>query len=117
MFNSISEAANNNLLINSELFVFTDNFAAESAFHKGYSCSRKLFQLMLTLQQLQMHSDITMHMVHIAGKGMISQGTDGLSRGSTVEDVMSGRSFLDFVPLHLNVLERQCPSLSGWVLS
>ena len=47
---------------------------------------------------------------------MIAQGTDGLSRGSTTEGVMVGKSFLSFVPLHLNALERQGESLQDWVL-
>ncbi len=57
------------------------------------------------------------HFVHIAGTRMIEQGTDGLSRGNTTEGVMQGQNFLSFVPLNLNVLERQDQPLKGWVES
>jgi hypothetical protein len=45
---------------------------------------------------------------------MISQGTDGLSRGVVTEGVMAGKSMLSFVPLYLNALDRQ-PSLLDWL--
>jgi hypothetical protein len=48
---------------------------------------------------------------------MIAQGTDGLSRGSTYQGVMTGSSFLDYVALHRNALERQGPALLDWALS
>ena len=40
---SIANAAVQDLLLQSELFVFTDNSTAESAFFKGTSSSKKLF--------------------------------------------------------------------------
>ena len=117
MINAIKDAAERNLLKDTELFVFTDNVTAESAFFKGTSSSRKLFELMLSLHQLQMHTGIPLHVIHITGKRMISQGTDGLSRGITSERVMAGHSMLSFVPLHLNTLECEGPSLEQWILS
>ncbi len=78
LINAITNFSNNGLLDNTELFVFTDNSVAESAFFKGTSSSKKLFELMLSLRELQMHKGLVLHMVHVSGKRMISQGTDGL---------------------------------------
>ena len=38
---------------------------------------------------------------------MIAQGTDGLSRGELTTGVMRGMPMLEFVPLHLSVLDRR----------
>jgi hypothetical protein len=116
LINAIKDALGKGLLDKRELFVFTDNFTAESAFFKGSSSSRKLFELVLDLRNMEMHSGLMVHMIHVAGLRMISQGTDGLSRGISTEGVMTGKSLLSFVPLHLSALERQGPSLQDWVL-
>ena len=47
---------------------------------------------------------------------MISQGTDGLSRGDLSEGVMRGKRMLSFVPLHLSALERSY-ELQAWIRS
>jgi hypothetical protein len=47
--NAIESANSKGLLENSEWFIFTDNFAAKSTFHKGTSSSKPLFELMLVL--------------------------------------------------------------------
>jgi len=61
-----------------------------------------------------MSGRICLHMIHIAGSRMISQGTDGLSRGNVNSGVMTGLPILQFVPLHLSALQRSPPVLS-WV--
>ena len=78
------------------MFLFTDNTTAEYAFYKGNSSSEKLFSLVLRLRKLQMHGNITLHLIHIAGTRMIDCGKDGLSRGVTNEGVMTGNHLLDF---------------------
>jgi hypothetical protein len=45
---------------------------------------------------------------------MISQGTDGLSRGDMLNGVMGGADMLTFIPLALTAVERQ-PELMEWV--
>ena len=82
-----------------EVFLFTDNAVAEGAFYKGTSSSKKLFELILKLRLLEMKEGFLVHIIHIAGTRMISQGSDGLSRGDANEGVMTGRSMLDFVPI------------------
>jgi hypothetical protein len=118
LVHAIEEAHSKGLLENSELFVFTDNSAAEGAFYKGTSPSRRLFELVLRLRTLQMSGSLALHVIHVAGKRMIAQGTDALSRGITTAGVMAGMEFSSFVPLHLSVQERQDPCiLHQWVTS
>jgi hypothetical protein len=51
------------------------------------------------LQTLEMMYKMTIHVIHISGKRMIAQGTDGCSRGSLMEGVMVGADMLMFVNL------------------
>ena len=51
---------------------------------------------------------------HVAGTRIISQGTDGLSRGDMLEGVIKGREMLSYVPLHLSALNRDL-SLQNWI--
>lgn len=113
---AIEEAYDEGVLRETELFMFTDNSPAESAYYKGTSSSLKLFELVLRLRKLQMKGDLRIHLVHVSGKRMIAEGTDGLSRGDLSEGVMGGARLLDFVPLHKCALERE-PELLDWVCS
>jgi len=107
---------NMNNLIGIEVFLFTDNLVAESAFFKGTSSSKSLFELILKLRQLELSGGFKVHVIHIAGSRMIAQGTDGLSRGDIGEGVMSGQSMLEFVPINKSCLDRS-PLLRDWILS
>lgn len=62
----------------SELFIFTDNAAAEGRFYKGTSLPRLLFNLISRLRKAE-HGGFKLHVVHVSGRRMIAQGTDGLS--------------------------------------
>jgi hypothetical protein len=97
-----------------EIFMFTDNSTAEAAFWKGTSVSPRLFEPVLQLKRLEIDHDLILHVVHISGKRMIAQGTDGLSRADHSQGVMRGKHILDFVPLHLNPLEQE-PGLKTWL--
>lgn len=99
-----------------EIFLFTDNSTAEAAFYKGTSSSRKLFEAILRLRQLEVKQGCSIHFIHVAGTRMICQGTDGLSRGDLGEGVMNGGSMLSYVPLHLSALER-AKGLREWITS
>jgi hypothetical protein len=112
---AIEDAYSKQLLNDLELFFFTDNSTAEAVFYKGTSTSEKLFNLILRLREIQMSGCLILHVIHIAGKRMIAQGTDGLSRGITCAGVMEGQDHHFSVPLHLNALERQGESLKDWV--
>ena len=97
-----------------EIFMFTDNSTAEAAFCKGTSSSPLLFELVLELKRLEVESDLILHVIHVSGKRMIAQGTDGLSRADHLEGVMQGKPIENFIPLHLNAFERE-KGLSTWV--
>lgn len=94
---------------------FTDNRRVEAAFYNGTFTSRKLFELIVRLQGLQMHGDMALHFIHVVGKQMMDQGTDGLSRGSLCEGIMQGKDPLRYIPLNKSVMERQPHPLRAWV--
>jgi hypothetical protein len=97
-----------------ELFMFTDNSTAESAFFKGTSTSKALFELVLELRQIEMRTGSRLHIIHVPGTRMIDQGTDGLSRGDMNAGVMAGDDLMAHVPLHLSALDRR-PKLAEWL--
>lgn len=97
-----------------EVFIFTDNSTAESAYFKGTSSSKLLFNIVLKLRKLEFSGSFKIHFIHVAGSRMISQGTDGLSRGDLSEGVMRGVRMLSFVPLHLTCFQRS-DRLKGWI--
>jgi hypothetical protein len=101
-------------LSQTELFLFTDNSMAESAFYKGSSSSKQLHNLVLRLHSVAMQYQIIIHMVHVSGKRMIAQGTDGCSRGVLMEGVMAGKDMLLFVDLDKSAIEDHTPLLE-WV--
>jgi len=98
-----------------EAFMFTDNSAAEAAFWKGTSKSRKLLHLVLRLRQLEMTTGMILHSIHVSGKRMIAQGTDGLSRGDHLTGALAGQSLTAFMLLQLGVFERS-PTLKEWAV-
>ena len=99
-----------------ELFIFTDNSTAERAFFKGSSKSKILHDLVLRLRKLEMTAGIKLHFVHVSGTRMITQGSDGLSRGNLSEGVMRGEEMSSFIPLHLSALARS-KELKIWITS
>jgi hypothetical protein len=101
-------------LRNCKFFLFTDNSTAEGCFYKGTSKSKRLHSLVLSLRLLELEFGMTLHLVHISGKRMIAQGTDGCSRGSLMEGVMAGKDMLTFVDLGRSAVERH-PPLLDWV--
>ncbi len=86
----VDEEAKAGRLRNCEFFLFTDNSTAESCFYRGSSKSRHLHALVLVLRALEMTHGMVIHVIHVSGKRMIAQGTDGCSRGSLMEGVMAG---------------------------
>jgi hypothetical protein len=98
----------------SEFFIFTDNSTAEAAFWKGTSKSPLLFELVLRLKELEIEKDIQIHVVHVSGKRMIAEGSDGLSRADHGEGVMLGKDIRTFIPLHLDPVVRE-PKVGDWI--
>jgi hypothetical protein len=94
--------------------MFNDNYVTECAYFKGTSSSPIMFGLVLRLRKLELHSGWKIHVIHIAGTRMISQGIDGLSQGDMLTGAMGGADMLTFIPLALTAVERQ-PELTEWV--
>jgi hypothetical protein len=117
LVSSIENLIADGTLIGGEVYIFTDNFTAESAFYKGNTSSKALFALVLHLRSAEMVGLIQLHVIHVAGTRMLSQGTDGLLSGCLTEGIMSCTPMLSFIPLHLSVLDHQpllLPWLRGW---
>lgn len=110
------EEARKGNLSNTEFWLFTDNITAEACFHRGNSSSKLLHDLVLRLRVLEIQHSVVIHVVHVAGKRMIAQGTDGVSRSSMLEGVMVGEDMLKFIPLAKTAIERH-PPLLEWVAS
>ena len=116
LVDTVGEEARAGRLRDCELFVFTDNSTAEGCFHRGTSKSVHLHSLVLELRTLEMIYGMTIHVIHISGRRMIAQGTDGCSRGSLMEGVMAGQEMLCFVDLAKSEVERHPPVLE-WIRS
>jgi hypothetical protein len=114
LVNTVSSEARAGRLNNCEFFLFTDNSTAESCFYKGTSKSKLLHSLVLSLRMLEMEYGMSIYIVHISGTRMIAQGTDGCSRGSLMEGVMTGTDMLAFVDLSRSAIDRH-PPLLDWV--
>ena len=104
LVDSIEEIGRKDDLGGVELYFFTDNSTAERAFYKGSSTSELLHQLISRLKLFEMNYGCKIVLVHVAGTRMISQGTDGLSRGNMTEGVMVGKAIKDFIPIHKSPL-------------
>ena len=97
-----------------ELWIFTDNAVSESAFNKGSSKSKLLHGLCARVRRAEMAYSLQVQVVWIAGMRMISQGTDGLSRGDLTSEVMAGDDFLSHIPLNRGAFDRS-PALKDWL--
>jgi hypothetical protein len=116
LIESLEEEARAGRMVETEVFLCTDNSTTESAFYKGSSSSRKLHGLILKLHKLQMEFRLIIHLIHVSGKRMIAQGTDGCSRGVLMEGVMAGQDMLSFIDLAKTATERS-PTLLPWIRS
>ena len=68
-------------LHNSTLFYFTDNMVTYYIVSGGSSTSPELQKLVRRIKYLELSLGIRLEVVHIPGRHMIDQRTDGLSRG------------------------------------
>ena len=86
----------------SELFLFINNEVAERIHFRGSSKSSRLHQTILELRKTELDGDLIIQFVWISGKGMIAQGTDGLSRADLSSGVMGGQKKFKIPPLGRN---------------
>ena len=82
-----------------KFFLFTDNSTVESCYYCGSSKSKQLQSMVLELQMLEIEFGKTICIVHIFGKRIIAQDTDGCLQGSLMEEMMTGEYMLMFVDL------------------
>ena len=116
LVDTLKEMADQDELKGKEIFLFTDNSTSEAAYYSGSSSSEKLFDLVLRVKLLEMNSLTKIHVIHVLGKWMKVQGSDGLSQGNLNVRVMAGRKMMDFVPIHLSAFERST-TLMPWITS
>jgi len=102
-------------LLNTLLFLFTDNSTVEAAIAKGNSTSPLLFDLVIELKTAEMRYGFRSHVIHISGSRMVSQGTDGVSRGNLQHSAILSKPIRMFAPINLSAFERSC-TLKDWVL-
>ena len=114
LLDSIKVEARQNKLHGYEVWMFTDNWVAESCYVKGSCHSRILNEMVAELHVLAMNHGFSLHIVHVAGTRMIAQGTDPLSRGEFESGVMGGDSMLAHIPLNLGAMDRS-PVLGEWI--
>jgi hypothetical protein len=100
--------------VDCKIFWFTDNSTDLEAYYKGNSSSRSLFELVVRLRPLALGASLILHVIHVSGKQMIAQGTDGLSRGDHTEGVMQGKDIREYIPLHLDAFQRS-PGSKDWL--
>ena len=96
------------------MIMATDNATAESCFYKGNSSSEKLFELVVRLRKLELQHQFKLYVTHVSGKRMISQGTDGISRGQLNAGVGLGDLMLQYCPWNLSAIDR-APTLKNWI--
>jgi hypothetical protein len=111
---SLEDEASAGNLMNSEVFMFTDNSTVEACAIKGSSSSPKLLGLVVRLRAMTTLYGIRIHIFHVSGTRMIAQGTDGVSRGFLGEGIMSGESMVSFIPIHMTATERS-GGLVSWI--
>jgi hypothetical protein len=97
------------------LFYFTDNLVSYYVVHNGSSTSPALHELVRRIKLLEIELGCRVEPVHVPGKLMIIQGTDGLSRGMWISpdrllrsSVEESRMTLEPVPF--------TPVLGVWAL-
>ena len=112
----VKEAAEKGRLNNALLFLFTDNSTVEGAVAKGNSPSQLLFDLVIELKRTELKYGFVTHVVHISGKRMIHQGTDGASRGETQYPKVLVQPLRLSAPIHLSAFDRS-PTLKDWIIS
>ncbi len=106
LVDAVSEEAGAGRLQDCQFFLFTDNSNTKGCFYQGNLKSCNLHALVLKLRTPEMTYRMNTHVVHISGKRMIVQGTDGCSRGLLMEGVMTRADMLTFVDLASGGIDR-----------
>ena len=108
----MEDAGNKGWLWDATVILATDNEVAERALYKGNSSDLKLFELVVRLRKLELKYRCYLLITHVSGNRMISQGTDGILRGSLEHGVAIGKSMLKHYPWGYSALEASPTLLS-----
>jgi hypothetical protein len=87
--------ANRNDMKGGTVFYFTDNIVSYFVMQNGSSSSPELYKLVRAAKLLELKLGCRVEVVHVPGRLMIVQGTDGLSRGMWIAPERLLRSSLD----------------------
>ncbi|KAL7563713.1 hypothetical protein ACA910_021412 [Epithemia clementina (nom. ined.)] len=98
---------NNQISASTEIFILTDNQHAELAFYRGTAKSPEVLELMFRWHKILIKGYAFIHIIWVAGRRMIDQGTDGLSHSDFTNGVLRGVNMLHYIPLAQTALERQ----------
>ena len=71
----------NKTVSGSTFFYFTDNLTVHCIVGSGSSTSHELHKLVVAIKMLEQELGCVLEVAHVPGTLMITQGTDGLSRG------------------------------------
>ena len=77
------------IVTNRRLLYFTDNMVTYDVFRGGTSKSNALWTLFQRIKLLELQLQCQVQVIHVPGTTMILQGTDGLSRGVTMQQLSS----------------------------
>jgi hypothetical protein len=97
---ALEDGVDSGKLHQAEVFIYTDNTTAERVYYKGNFPSRKLFEPVLHLQNLEMHAGLLLHVIHVTGTRMIAQGTVGLLWDLLTEPIFGRQNEKWVAPLH-----------------
>jgi len=92
LLHTLDRERGNERLRGCTVFYFTDNMVSYYVAHSGGSSSPELHKLLRQLKQLELELDIHLEVVHVPGRHMIDQQTDGLSRGLAFSNSRLSRS-------------------------
>jgi len=74
------------------IIIATYNSTVEGVFYKGNSRSPLLYELVVRLRKLELDFGLKILTIHVVGKRMKMQGSDGLSTGHFKEGVCVGET-------------------------
>ena len=113
----VEEIAEEHKLDNGEILILTDNQVFGVCFYKVNYNSRKINELVLRLQLVEMVTGCILHVMSLAGTRMKQASIERLSRGDLLEGMMTGQNSLDFIPLNESADERSGGRVVSWITS
>ena len=114
LVSSVEDTGKQKLLQQSIVALATDNEVVEAALHKGNFSDEKLFDLVLRLRCAEMKYSTKLLVSHVAGKRMMAQGLDGVSRGKLRSGLSIGEDMLSYFPWGKSALEVN-KGLLSWI--